>query len=141
MTLVDIQNAAAQKLSTAFPSYSLYYDVLPQDFTKPCFLVQITSVSKTNESLNLFSKALTANIWYYPDYGTGTGLLEMQELLEGLFDMVLQAGDRVIGIDKTKGEIIEKVLHFTVDLSYIDSREETVDDLEMMQVLEMKEEY
>jgi len=141
MTSVDIRNAAAQKLSTGFPNYYLYYDALPQDFSKPCFLVQISLVSKANESLNLFSKALTANIRYYPDEGVSTGLLEMQELLEGLFDMVLQVGDRVIGIDKTKGEIIEKVLHFTVDLSYIDSREETVDGLEMMQVLEMKEEY
>ena len=141
MTLVDIRNAAAQKLSTGFPGYCLYYDELPQDFSKPCFLVQIISVSKTNENVYQFSKAVAVNIRYYPDGDIGTGLLEMQDLLEGLFDVVLQAGDRTVNIDKTKGEIIEKVLHFTFDLSYIDSREDTDNGFETMQTLEMKEEF
>lgn len=141
MTLVDIRNAAAQKLSTEFPGFYLYYDVLPQDFSKPCFLVQITSVSKTNENLYQFTKAVAVNISYYPDEGIGTGLLEMQDRLEGLFDMMLQAGGRAIDIDKTKGEIIEKVLHFTFDLSYTDSRDDTDDSFETMQTLEMKEEF
>ncbi|MEA4848730.1 MAG: hypothetical protein VB106_15985 [Clostridiaceae bacterium] len=141
MTLVDIRNEAAHKLNSGFPGYYLYYDVLPQDFSMPCFLMQILSVSKTNENLYQFLKALTFNIRYYPDEGVSTGLLEMQDKLEELFDMALQAGDRSIGIDRTKGEILEKVLHFTFDLSYTDSREDMNEGLEMMQTLEMKEEF
>jgi hypothetical protein len=141
MTLVDIRNEAAHKLNSEFPSYYLYYDVLPQDFSRPCFLIQILSVSKTNENLYQFLKALTFNIRYYPDEGVSTGLLEMQDKLEELFDMALQAGDRSIGIDRTKGEILEKVLHFTFDMSYTDSREDMNEGLEMMQTLEMKEEF
>ncbi len=141
MTLVDIRNAVAQKLSTDFPDYFLHYDVLPLDFSRPCFLVQIISVSKTNENVYQFSKAVAISIRYYPDEGISKGLLEMQDWLEGLFDMVLQAGERRINIDKTKGEIIEKVLHFTFDLSCTDSRDDTSDSYETMQTLEMKEEF
>lgn len=141
MTLVDIRAAAAQKLGTGFPGFYLYYDELPQDFSKPCFLVQIVSASKTNESLYQFTRAVAVNIRYYPDEGVSIGLLEMQEELERLFDVVIQVGERTINIDQTKGEILEKVLHFTFDLGFTDSREDTGDGFEMMQTLEMKEEF
>lgn len=141
MTTVDIRNAAAQKLSTGFPEFDLYYDLLPEDFSTPCFLVQITSVSKTNESLFQFTKTVSVNIKYHPGEEAGIGLLEMQDQLEELFDMVLQVGDRTLDIDSTKGEILEQVLHFTFELSCTGSREDMEGDLEKMQTLEMKEEF
>jgi len=141
MTSVDIRNAAAQKLSTGFPDYNLYHDILPQDFSRPCFLVRITSVSKTNQNVYQYEKAVAADIGYYPGEAAGTGVLEMQEQLEGVFDLELQAGDRVLGIDKTKGEILEDVLHFTFELSFTESRNDPEESLESMQTLEMKEEF
>ena len=141
MTTVDIRNAAAQKLSTGFPEFSQYFDVMPHDFSKPCFLVQINPVSKINESSFQFTKTVSVNIKYYPEEGAGIGLLEMQDQLEELFDMVLQVGDRTLGIDGTKGEIIEKLLHFNFELSFTGSREDMESNLDKMQTLEMKEEF
>lgn len=141
MTLVDIRNAAAQRLSAGFPGYSLYYDVLPQDYSIPGFLVQIGSVSKAMGNAHQFEKRVAVNIRYYPADGTGIGLLEMQDRLESLFDTGLQAGDRNINVEGTKGETIEAVLHFSFDLSYTESREDMSEGLETMQTLEMKEEF
>jgi len=141
MALVDIRAAAAQKLDTGFPGFYLYYDGLPENFSKPCFLVQIVSASKANEIRFQFTRAVTVNIRYYPDEGVSIGLLEMQEELERLFDIVIPVGERAINIDRTKGELLEKVLDFTFDLDFTDSREELEEDFEMMQALEMKEEF
>ncbi|HWQ30194.1 MAG TPA: hypothetical protein VN549_04315 [Negativicutes bacterium] len=141
MTLVDIRNAAAQRLSAEFPDYCLYYDVLPQNYSIPGFLVQISSVTKTMGNVNQYERTVVVSIRYYPADGTGIGILEMQEGLENLFDTGLQAGDRNINVQGTKGETIEAVLHFSFDLSYTDSREDMSEGLETMKTLEMKEEF
>jgi len=139
MKLTDIKTAIVARLRSQIPGVNIPAMEIKQGFKKPAFFVEIVPISKVNQSPGQFTRSVTVIIHYFSVNETHIENLEMQDQLEAAFDMTLTVGDRQLTIEQTDGEIVDKVLHFKMDLTYSDSREEAPGEL--MQNLNLKEGY
>lgn len=124
MKLADIKTAIVARLQSQIPGVNIPAMEVKQGFKKPAFFVEIVPISKVNQSPGQFTRSVTVIIHYFSVNETHIENLEMQDQLEEAFDLILTVGDRWLIIDHIESEIVDKVLHFKMDLTYTDSRDE-----------------
>jgi len=139
MTLVDIKNAIVDQIKANINGANVPADDTPHGFKKPAYIVEIVPAIKSNVSPSLFDRDLTVIIHGFSLSNTNSELLQMQDQLETAFDLTLTVSDRVLTIEQTDAQIVDKVLNFSLDLSYTDSRDEETG--EFMENLNLKEGY
>lgn len=144
MKLTDIKQAINDLMRPNFPGHGFYSLEIQEGFTRPCFFIELLPVVRDNEGGGLYSRRVSIAINYFSEDKTDLENLKMQWELEKLFGQALVIGDRVIPIDSTQSYVTDGVLHFSYNLDYVDSIDETEQlgydpDAELMQELNLKE--
>jgi len=107
---------------------------------KPCFFIQMTSVG-----ISYDETLVTVYIHYFPFGKTNIELLEMVDILNGLFSIsTLQAGDSGLEIQDIRTDMSDSILRYTFDLSVKEFKgyyeDEAMDTYEVMQHLHINKE-
>lgn len=127
ITYKDIKVAVNQKLATL--GIEINSRDVSEGFERPSFFVQLENSTRSGDADQVHI-TLTVQIYYFPSdrYGSSVEVLEMQETLEGLFDLKLPVNDRLLSIDDFNSTITDGVLNCSFDLDFYDGRERNVYD-------------
>lgn len=144
MKLTNIKTAIVTTLRENFSEINIYSPDVKEGFKKPSFFVQLLPVLREQQNKAHYSRNITVVIYYYSEDETELENLKMQDQLEVLFGQTFKINNRVITIDSLEGQIIDNVLQFSFDISYLDSLEEDkvygYEEAELMQELILEEE-
>lgn len=126
----SVKRAVAEKLENMFPDniYTVYDEYLPQDFSKPSFLITLTKQDYKKILNNKYKSLLSFDISYFSDKSESkikNDCIDVQLDLLRQFD---SAG--LFKIINKKAEIKDNVLHFTFDLSYCEIKKEIYSKME-----------
>ena len=120
----DIKKAINSKIKTEFNNIAINSNDVKEGFERPSFFVQLDTNGRSSD-VNQIYKDLTVRINYFPtdenDYSIE--LMDVQEQLEGIFELKLKVQDRLFNIDETNSEITDGVLEFSFDINFYDGRE------------------
>lgn len=136
----DIRTAINGKLkTTGIPVNSR--DV-SEGFPRPSFFVQLDNIGRSADE-NQVHKSMTVQIYFFPTdrYEYAIEVLDMQEMLEDLFDLKLPVKDRLFNVDDFRMMLNDGVLNTSFDIEFYDGRVRTKYDQypnEPMEILEMK---
>ena len=94
-----------------------------EGFKRPSFFVQLDNNVRSADE-NQVHKAMTVRIQYFPTdrYEYSIEVLDMQETLEGLFDMKLPVKDRYFNVIDINTFLNDGVLNCSFDLEFFDGR-------------------
>src|SRR5690625_3258764 len=72
-----------------------------EGFDRPSFFVQFSNVGRHGTETQV-ERTLTVTIYYFPSdrYEYAIEVLEMQEMLENLFDLKLRVKDRLLNVNE-----------------------------------------
>jgi hypothetical protein len=119
ISIKDVKDAVALKLSQEFKENIIYDEQVKQGFDPPAFFVQVIPIGTTRSSLLTKNPTLTIDIQFFPETECNDDLYNMQDRLENSFISGIQVKDRFITIIKTEHAIVDFVLHFQLDLDYL----------------------
>lgn len=142
MKLTDIKRAINAFMRDNFPDYMFYAGDINEGFKRPCFFIELLPVARDNEGGGIYSRRVSVIISYFSKSKTDLENIKMQDQFEKIFGQLLKINDRFITIDSTSGHVTEGVLHFSFNIDYLDSIDETEQygydsDAELMQELEI----
>lgn len=144
MTLIDIKKAINQALKKDFPKIERYSRETKEGFKRPAFFIELLPIMREQRGKYHYFRKITVLIRYFSESESETELenLKIQDGLEETFGQVLKVKDRVITLSEVEGRIIDEVLQFQFDISYLDSLKEDkvygYEETELMEELEMK---
>lgn len=124
MKLTEIKKAISQTLKSSFPTVEVFSPDVQEGFKRPSFFIKLLPITREKEGKYHYFRKVTVIIQYFSKNETEAENLKMQDQLEEVFGQVLKVNDRTITIDEIESEIIDKVLHFQFDISYVNSLEE-----------------
>lgn len=135
--LLDIKKAIVDILKIKFPSVNIVPEDVEEGFNKPAFFIKIDFVNR-NTKLYVLERNFTARIHYFKSIkdGSSLDLLYVQDDLESVFNLNFQVKDRVITIDDTRGQTVDKVLEFEFDFKLTESNGIN-DEGELMEELDL----
>jgi hypothetical protein len=117
----DLKTAIVSKLFEIYQiGYVTYDEDLPESFSKPAFLIQITNQSYHRRLSNKFSSEVSFDITYYSDQSAiRADCIRVQETLLKAFDMIgtYQVMNKI-------SKITDGILHFTFDIRYCEMLQE-----------------
>ncbi len=125
MKLADIRKAINTVMRDNFPDHKLYAPDEDEGFTRPCFFIELLPITRDNEGGGIYSRRVSVVISYFSKNKTDLENIKMQDELEEIFAQALKINDRVITIDNTSGYVTDSVLHFSFNIDYLDSIDET----------------
>lgn len=120
ITLLDIQKAIGKKLDSKFNTHYIYTEQVKQGLKRPSFFVNIMPIS-TNNYVAYKDKLINVDIMYFSKNETSTENLEMINLLEDLFKMLLTIQDRKITIESLNFKVVDNILHCIFSLDFKDA--------------------
>lgn len=117
----DLKSGLISKLLEVFPTgYVTYDEDLPENISKPAFLIQITNQSYNHRVGSRFISDISFDISYYTDKtAVRADCIQIQETLLKAFDII----DACQVINKT-AKITDSILHFTFDIRYSEMLQE-----------------
>jgi len=141
ITYKDIKIAVNGLLSRQF-EVDINSNDVKEGFLRPSFFVQFND-SIRSSTVYQIEKSLTVRIHYFPSdrYDYSIELLDIQEQLEGLFDLKLPVKDRKINIIEVECVITDGVLVFSFEIEFSEGREIEYGanpNTELMQKLDIK---
>ncbi|APM40547.1 phage tail terminator family protein [Clostridium kluyveri] len=119
ISIKDVKDAVALKLSKEFQQNIVYDEQVRQGFEAPAFFVQLIPINTTRSSFFTKNPTLVVDIHFFPREECNDELYDMQDKLENSFIIGIQVKDRFINIQKTEYEIVDFVLHFQINLDYL----------------------
>lgn len=121
LTLKQIDKAIADMLNNHFPDIEIQSSDVEEGFKRPSFFMQLDNIN-TDTRQYYAIRTMTARIYYFPSsrYEYSLEVLDMQDQLNSVFNLNFPVGDRVITIDETRSQVIDKVLEFEFDFEYHD---------------------
>lgn len=122
ITYIDLKNEINTRLrETVVPVNSR--DVT-EGFNRPSFFVQFENNNRSSTESQVY-KSLTVQIYYFPKdrYDYSEDVLDMQEILENMFDLTLKVQDRLLHINEVNSMVVDGVLNFSFDLEFYEGRE------------------
>lgn len=124
ITYKDIRIAINQQLKKT--GIEITSRDVTEGFNRPSFFVQLDNVGRSGDE-NQVHKSMTVRIYYFPSdrYEYFIEVLDMQETLEGLFDMKLPVKDRYFNVDEFTTYLNDGVLNCQFDLEFYDGRKFT----------------
>lgn len=111
ISMKDVKDAVALKLSEDFQENIVYDEQVKQGFESPAFFVQLIPINTTRSSFFTKNPTLVVDIHFFPEKECNDELYDMQDKLENSFITGIQVKDRFINIQKTEYEIVDFVLH------------------------------
>ncbi len=131
----DIRDAIITILKTAYPTYSIYGEEIQQGYKHPAFYVQLIPEPASTINKAHRQKQILIIVHYFSSATANARARDMWEVadeLDTLFTASLTVDDRSIYIQEANPEIIDEVLQYQINMSYIDSRDDafevTLDD-------------
>lgn len=109
-----------------------------EGFDRPSFFVQLDDVGRSGDE-NQVHKSMTVRIYYFPSdrYEYSIEVLDMQEMLENLFDLKLAVKDRFFNVDEVRTDVVDGVLNCSFDLEFYDGRERNIYEQHPSEVMEI----
>lgn len=124
----DILDAINAALVKAFPERPAYVNFCPDDFKRPCFLIEFISSTQSTASYYVNELTVFFTITCYEavdDYSISsqTDLIRIQgEVLEAFSGGVLQVGNRHLGMLTSAGGCDTSCAFVDLQLSYFDDK-------------------
>lgn len=107
--MIDIRQEVLNKLTYLYPDISIYNEE-PQEFIEPYFIVKLVESSQNREINNRYKRVYSFDIQYFAETN-----YECEVFADELYeDMEYLLNNYAKGL-KMRHEIIDKVLHFSVD--------------------------
>lgn len=125
----EIRDAVFKLLKTSYPSVNIYGEEIQQGFKRPAFFVQLILQPATPINQAHRQKSVLIIVHYYspaPESSRYRDLWDMADALDMLFDTTLKLSDRELYIRDTEPEIVDEVLQYQFNLSFLDSRNDAV---------------
>ena len=124
ITYKDIRFAINQQLKKT--NIEITSRDVTEGFNRPSFFVQLDNNVRSADE-NQVHKSMTVQIYYFPTdrYEYSIEVLDMQETLEGLFDLKLAVKDRFFNVDEILMDVVDGVLSCSFDLEFYDGRKFT----------------
>lgn len=133
----DILDGISIKLNQVFGSgYEIYGDTdVVQGLETPCFFIAVLQPSQQQMIGKRYFRQYPFDIQYFPSSeGDNTECLEVaDDLLDALELIQLVNGDELRGTSMNY-EIVDKVLHFRVNFNMFVLKEETLDNMETVEI-------
>lgn len=129
----DIRDAVIKLLTTAYPSVKTYGEEIQQGFKRPAFFVQLKPQPGDTLSSVQRQKLTLIDIHYFsaaPANERYRDLWTMADDLDEMFNASLIVGDRALYIQDQEPVIEDEVLQYQITLSYIDSSDGILVDLD-----------
>lgn len=126
-----LKAAIMEMLNVLFTDSTVYDEDLPEDYQKPCFLINVKSQNYTNLLQGKFKNQVNFDISYYsntPGAIKSDCVKTGQALLSG-FDTI-----RNYHLKNKKAETLENILHFTFEVPYTVRSEETFAKMQKQQI-------
>lgn len=123
ITLVDIKKSINNVLKNNFPDVKIYSSDTKEGFNRPAFFTQIVPLTSDYETVNYTSNRLMVAIQYFSESGTELENLKMDADLRKAFGMALKVNQRSFLLQNIRSEIVDEVLQFRFDLSFLDGIE------------------
>jgi len=129
LTRAQINKAINDKIESAFPAIPIQSSDVQEGFKRPSFFVSLdTNGTEPNQFSTL--REMTCRILYFPTsrYDYKEEAYDIQDRLEILFGLNFPVADRTITIDRANTEIVDKVVHYDFDFSFLDDSTRDEDD-------------
>lgn len=139
----DILDAVNEKLVKGFPERTVYVNFCPDNFIRPCFLIEFTSSKQSAASyyINEVSVFITITCFEETDeYSVSSQeeLIRIQGEVLSLFgDGVLAVGDRFLDIDTGAGGCDANCSFVDLQLKFFDDRSKTKENEVIMENLNL----
>lgn len=119
ITVNKVRNSVISALSNHFPNIKIYGEEIKQGFSEPCFFVKLFPVSQNREVGRRYKRYHTFDIHYFPESELDAND-EMQDIAESLYDRMeyVETDNGLMRGHGMKHEIINGVLHFSVDYDF-----------------------
>lgn len=150
ITLKDIRAAVNRQLNKT--GVDINSRDVSEGYNTPSFFVQFNNVNRHGTETQI-ERDLIVHIYYFPTdrYEYAMEILDMQEVLEVLFDLKLRVKDRELNVGEFQTFLNDGILNATFDIDFIDARnidwvtddrQEHIDDhpIEQMENIFLKEE-
>lgn len=138
LTRVQINKAINDKIKAEFPDIEIQSSDVEEGFKRPSFFVSLETPQTTPYQFNV-QRDMTCRILFFPTsrHQYKVEAYDVMDRLEKRFGLNFTVDDRVITIDDARADIIDKVVHYDFDFSYLDdsSYEETGENQELMREL------
>lgn len=138
ISLKDIKGKVEEMIQISFPEFEILSRKGGEGVEVASFYIELDNLMKNNRLFN-YERSMTIRIYIYPSNtmeGT-TGVLEILEDLEGLFELSLRLQDRDIKILETSSKIVDGVFQFEFNINYFEEKEMTHNG-ELMQEMKFK---
>ncbi|MFD2614494.1 phage tail terminator family protein [Paenibacillus gansuensis] len=125
LSRAHINKAVNDAIKTIFPTVPIQSSDIEEGFPRPSFYVSIETNSTQQYQFSIM-RDMTCRIKYFPkDRNLNKEeVYDVQDKLEMQFGLTLPVGDRVFTIDGAATEVVDKVLHFSFDFSYYESKDQ-----------------
>lgn len=138
LTRVQINKAINNKIKAEFPNIPIQSSDVEEGFKRPSFFVSLETNQAEAFQFNSL-RDMTCRILFFPTsrHQYKEEAYDAVDRLEKIFGLNFTVDDRVITIDDARADIIDKVVHYDFDFSYLDdsSYEETGENQELMREL------
>ncbi|MFH5187670.1 DUF6838 family protein [Paenibacillus sp. TAB 01] len=123
LTRAGLNKAINDKIKVEFPGIPIQSSDVEEGFKRPSFFVSLETNSSETFPFQV-QRDMTCRILYFPRdrHVFKEEAYDVQDRLERLFGLNFPAGDRTITIDSASTDIIDKVLHYDFDFSYLEER-------------------
>ncbi len=117
--------AINERIQAEFPVVTIESRDIEEGFKRPSFFVSIETPN-TERSLSDSMREMTCRIRYFPSdrHIYKEEAYDVMDRLEEVFALNFPVGDRVITINASDAEIIDKVVHFSFDFTLYESLSE-----------------
>jgi hypothetical protein len=124
-----VRDAIIVKLNTAYPTYGIYGEEIQQGYKRPVFYVQLLPEAEQMLNKAHRQKPILVIVHYFSAAAANARSRDMWEVADALDTLLgasLTVEDRSIYIQETHPEIVDEVLQYQLNLSYIDSRDNAI---------------
>jgi len=138
LTRVQINKAINDKIKAEFPQIEIQSSDVEEGFKRPSFFVSLET--NRGEAFQFNSmRDMTCRILFFPTsrYNYKEEAYDVTDRLEKLFGLNFTVGDRVITIADSGSRVVDKVVHYDFDFTYLDDspNDESGGNQEKMQEL------
>lgn len=150
ITLKDIRLAVNRQLEKT--GIEINSRDVSEGFNRPSFFVQLNNVGRHGTETQI-ERILSVHIYYFPPdrHEYAINVLNMQEILENLFDLKLRVKSRYLNVDEFNAFLNEGVLNCSFDIEFFTARDrawkteeeekhENLHPVELMQELDFEKE-
>ncbi len=136
----DLVNGLSKILKTNFPNYKIYADEIIQGFQRPAFHINLQPLSSNNFNQYYREQNVLIDITYFSDSAKDLQLqkdnFEMANNLENVLNTDLKVLDRNLNIQELEFDVVDKILHTTINLMWYNENEVTKAYLNQFQIMQ-----